>query len=723
MKDILQVADQYYVLATSVLADRETRVLKQGETFAIFDRYGDIQPFTHSEAGIFHDGTRFVSTLLFTIAGGLRPVLLNSNLRDDNGLLKVEMTNPDIMVDDIGFVPKGQLHFHREKFLLDGFCHEQVTIANFGNTAVRLPAQLHIAADFADVFEVRGMQRERRGHLGHWITERDSATLQYTGLDGINRWTRLHFEGVTHQRRDDALEFLIEVQARSVTRFHLDIHFRTETESRERRSHSEGLATILRNHSAGRARYCSVHTPNDQFDAWLRRSTDDLVMMTTRTSTGFPYPYAGIPWYCAAFGRDGVVTSLECLWANPTLARDTIGFLAATQAKTNDSERDANPGKIIHEVRRGEMANLNEVPFGKYYGSVDATPLFLALCGSYYRRTGDLEFLRSHWSAIEAALAWVDGDGDIDGDGFLDYLSQTDRGLAHQGWKDSPDPVFHADGSDAQGPISLCEVQGYVYFAKRELAPLAEAMGFTELAARLHLDADRLKRRFNEVFWLDDLKTYALAIDGEKRPCRVISSNAGQLLFTGIVPPERAKHVAHTLMSPTSFCGWGVRTLDSRAARYNPMSYHNGSVWPHDCALIAWGLARCGFHYEAERLFEGMFRASTYMELERMPEVFCGFERKEGEAPTLYHHACAPQAWAAGAVYLLLASSLGLSIDANEKRVCLRRPRLPAFLKTVAIRDLIVGEATMDLELKNYGTDVSVQILRREGDVTLAVEK
>ncbi|MCM2282575.1 MAG: hypothetical protein NDI61_12095 [Bdellovibrionaceae bacterium] len=723
MTDILQVADQYYVLATSVLADRETRVLKQGETFAIFDRYGDIRPFTHSEAGIFHGGTRFVSALSFTIAGDRRPVLLNSNLRDDNGLLKVEMTNPDLMIDGVGFVPKGQLHFHREKFLLDGFCHEQISVANFGNTAVRIPGRIHVAADFADVFEVRGMKRERRGSISQWATDHDTATLQYTGLDGIQRFTCLHFDGISYERHNDSLEFWIDVPPRGSTRFHFDLRFRADGDKQERKSHADGLTAIYRNHSAGRGKYSTIHTPNDQFDAWLRRSTDDLVMMTTQTASGFRYPYAGIPWFCAAFGRDGILTSLECLWANPTLARDTIGFLANTQATTNEPERDANPGKIIHEIRNGEMANLNEVPFGRYYGSVDSTPLFLALCGSYFRRTADLSFLRNHWSAIERALSWVDDYGDIDGDGFLEYASQTDRGLTHQGWKDSPDPIFHENGDDAVGPIALCEVQGYTYFAKRELSPLATALGHVELGQRLLKDAERLRERFNEMFWLEDLKTYALALDGQKRPCRVISSNAGQLLFTGIVPQDRAKHVANTLMSPTSFCGWGVRTLDSRSARYNPMSYHNGSVWPHDSALIAWGMTTCGLPVEAERIFEALFRASTYMEIERMPEVFCGFERKDGEAPTLYHHACAPQAWAAGAVYLLLASSLGLSIDATQMRICLRRPRLPSFLKVVYINDLIVGDGSIDLEMKNYGTDVSVQILRRKGDITLSVEK
>ncbi len=455
----------------------------------------------------------------------------------------------------------------------------------------------------------------------------------------------------------------------------------------------------------------------------MRRSTDDLVMMTTATSTGFDYPYAGIPWFAAAFGRDGIITALQCLWANPQMARGVLGFLAATQAKENMPERDAKPGKIVHEIRHGEMAKLNEIPFGQYYGSIDSTPLFLALCGAYYRRTRDLEFLKEILPAIELALLWVDEYGDVDGDGFIEYMSETPRGLAQQGWKDSHDSVFHADGREAKGPIALCEVQGYTYMAKQELAFLAQALKRTELALRLKTDAEALKENFNRQFWMDDLGTYAIALDGDKHPCRVVSSNAGQCLFTGIVPPERAPLVVDRLFADSSFSGWGVRTIDAKTRRFNPMSYHNGSIWPHDNSLIALGLHKFGFKAEAERILEGMFRASTYMDLQRMPEVFCGFERREGEAPTLYHHACAPQAWAAGTVYLCLQAILGIQVDATRNRVSFTQPYLSDFLESVRITDLVVGSSRLDILIQNYGTDVGVQILDRDGSVTVSVDK
>lgn len=681
-------------------------------------------------------GTRHLSLLTFLINDDSRPLLLNSVLRDDNGLLKVELTNPDMVLDDTGFLAKGTLHLHREKFILEGRCHEQISVANYSGDRIRLPACLRIDADFADTFEVRGMKRDRRGRVEAMSANGARLHIQYLGLDNVRRHTRIHVHDLQYQMDGDRLRFLIEIPPHGSRTMQFDFYFCGSDSVEEEQSHADGLTQLLQGHREGRRRYCGVRTSNDQFDSWIRRSTDDLVMMTTKTRAGFEYPYAGIPWFAAAFGRDGIITALECLWANHRLARGVLGFLAATQALEANPERDAQPGKIVHEIRYGEMANLNEIPFGQYYGSVDSTPLFLILCGAYYQRTGDLEFLRSIWPAIERAYSWINTYGDHDGDGFIEYKSETPRGLAQQGWKDSHDSVFHADGSAARGPIALCEVQAYVYMAKRELAVLHEAIGRRELALTLKHESEMLKSRFNRDFWLEDLGTYALALDGDKKPCRVLSSNVGQCLFTGIIPPERASSVVDRLFSPASCSGWGVRTIEAGTSNYNPMSYHNGSVWPHDNGLIALGLHELGFKAETERIFEGIFRASTYMDLLRLPEVFCGFGRREGEAPTLYHHACAPQAWAAGAVYICLQAALGLSIDARGRstdgsssgakdgaRVCFMRPRLPDFLEAVRITNLQAGDGKVDLLIQNYGSDVSVQILDREGNVTVTVEK
>jgi glycogen debranching enzyme len=372
-------------------------------------------------------------------------------------------------------------------------------------------------------------------------------------------------------------------------------------------------------------------------------------------------------------------------------------------------------------MREGEMAALREVPFGLYYGSVDATPLFVMLAGIYAERTGDDAILVELWPAIEAALAWINEAGDPDGDGFLEYYRATEQGLANQGWKDSLDAIFHADGRLAQGPIALAEVQGYVYCAKQVLARCIERLGWSERADRLKAEADQLAERFDASFWCEELGTYALALDGEKEPCRVLSSNAGQVLFTGIARPDRAIKVAEGLMRPQFFSGWGIRTIANTEARYNPMSYHNGSIWPHDNALIALGLARYGLRRSVERVFKGLFDAATYMEMRRLPELFCGFQRSRGRGPTHYPVACSPQAWASATPFTLIEASLGLQFDPATNEIRLRNPRLPSFVDELMLRNLQLKQSSVDLKVRRHANEVSVEILERRGPVQVSV--
>jgi glycogen debranching enzyme len=714
-------AVQFYIPATSSLQERRPRTLKHGDTFGVFDHYGDIIPGEGSPEGLYHQDTRFLSGLELLI-NDRRPLLLSSTVQDNNALLTADLTNPDFF-DQAGrlYLPRDTIHIVRAKFMWQGCAYERLAVRNFDDRPHEIRLTLLFQTDFADLFEVRGHQRLARGKTTAAVQAAAAVAFTYQGIAGDLRQTLMQFapDPAVLDTSRAVFELSLRPSERSSLFFAVECNGSEPLRPRAERFFV-GLHEARRALRTSTARAAAVETSNEIFNEVLCRSIADLYMLVTDTVHG-PYPYAGIPWFCTAFGRDGIITAMQMLWIDPAIAKGVLKFLAATQAGEQRPEADAEPGKILHETRQGEMAQLGEVPFGMYYGSVDATPLFVMLAGMYYERTGDLDTIRTIWPNVQAALGWIDEWGDRDGDGFVEYAALGERGLRNQGWKDSQDCVFHADGRLAEGAIALCEVQGYVFAAKRHAAHLATALGFGRLAATLRGEAATLRERFETAFWCPDIATYALALDGAKQPCRVRTSNAGQVLLSGIATPRRAARTADLLMDRALFSGWGIRTVAESEVRYNPMSYHNGSVWPHDNALIALGFGRYGLSDRVARLFHAMFDAASYMDLRRLPELFCGFRRVAGKGPTFYPVACSPQAWASAAPFAFLQACLGLSFDLPGERVRFRQPRLPDFLDQVVIRQLRVGDSQFDVMLRRYGADVSVNVLDRRGDGRVAI--
>ncbi|MGD9881675.1 amylo-alpha-1,6-glucosidase [Reyranella sp.] len=712
-------AAEFFIPAAASLAERRPRTLKHADSFGIFNPSGDAIAGPGSPEGLFYRDTRHLSHFLLTLNEQL-PILLSSTVRDDNALLTCDLTNPDL------YAPDGRLllehdviHLHRLRFLWNSTCHERLALRHFGTTAQNLRLGLSFAADFADLFEVRGTRRERRGKHDSSFVDRHAVELGYTGLDGQRRRSVLRFGAPVQSLTANSAMFHLALLPGETRVIDLTVECTTGEHPRSQVQVDAFLPALRRARRA--MRLSASRTPvavstNTTFTEAWRRAVSDLYMLVTETEDG-PFPYAGIPWFSTVFGRDSLITALQTLWLDPAIARGVLRHLARHQATDFDAPSDAEPGKILHETRSGEMALLGEVPFRRYYGSVDSTPLFVMLAGAYLERTADVDTLRALWPNIIAALRWMDESGDRDRDGFIEYHRQSDTGLVNQGWKDSKDSIFHADGRLAEGPVALVEVQAYAFGAWRAAAAIARRLGDDDAATKHAERAERLRRQFDAVFFDEAMGSYVLALDGGKKPCRVRASNAGHALFTGIALPERAEQVVKCLSGPSFFSGWGVRTLATGEPRYNPMSYHNGSVWPHDNALIAAGFARYGFRHSAARIFAGLFAASRYIELHRLPELFCGFPRRRSHGPTFYPVACAPQAWATATPVSLLQSCLGLGFDTSRGSVILDAPLLPDFLDDVSLRRISLGDSSVDIALRRSNSELAVEVTERRGNI------
>jgi glycogen debranching enzyme len=715
------IAAPFYI-SSGAMGERARYVLKQDDSFAILDSYGDMGASSGGQDGFFDRDTRFLSRLELLIEG-MPPLLLGSSVRDDNLTLTTDLTNTDIFVDGHIALARDAIHIVRTTYLWRRVLHQRIAIGNHSDSSISFKLAIFFGNDFADLFEVRGQRRPRRGTLTEELCGDGKICFIYEGLDGRTRSTSLTLAPSPFRIAASAATYHLKLNAHQSTHIYLAAACEAPSTIAPT-TFLRGLMAANRNRRRASKNAAIIETSNTVLNETLRRAMADLQILTTETPEG-AYPYAGIPWYSTTFGRDGLLTAIQMLLCDPTMAKGVLKRLAALQAVESDAASEAEPGKIMHEMRGGEMAALKEVPFGLYYGSVDATPLFVILAGLYFERTGDISTLRELWNPIERALAWMETYGDRDGDGFLEYGAENSEGLHHglrnQGWKDSFDAIYHSDGALAKGPIALCEVQGYAYYAKRLAAKCARRLNHSELADKLDHSAELLAHRFEERFWCEEIGLYAIALDGEKRQCRIRSSNAGHVLWTGIARPDRARRVADAMISSDFFSGWGIRTIAKNEARYNPMSYHNGSVWPHDNSFIALGFSRYGLGHHAERVFDATFAAATYMDMRRLPELYCGFRKRPGSAPTKYPVACAPQAWASGSLLLMLQAILGVEWEPFTNEIRFRNPRLPRAIDQIELRGLRLAGNTLDIELQRAGRHVALRVAKCTGNVEVAM--
>jgi glycogen debranching enzyme len=717
----LRIGNDFYLLAGAVPIRGRQLVLNHGDSFAVLNELGDCPLTAHEPFGVLCDGTRFLDRFELRINGGF-PQLLSAGLTDDNSEQVSYLTNADEQRGDTVIAQRGSLAIERRKVLAAGMLHEALHVRNYAAAPFELTLTLLFSADFADIFELRGMSRPARGSARPARVQDGQVELSYRGLDGVERAALLRFAPAQRwQLQAESASLACTLAAGEELRATIALECRVAARSEPRRGadRAAALAQVRDERQAVAAWFPRIVSSNAAFDEWLDASRRDVALLHARLPSG-GYVYAGIPWFATVFGRDGLLTALETLAFAPQLAAGTLRVLAATQGRVDDAWREEAPGKIVHELRGGEMAATGEVPFGRYYGSVDATPLFAALLAAYVERTGDLALARELWPTALAAMQWIERS--VDARGYLAYARRGGGGgLVNQGWKDSHDSISHADGALAEAPIALCEVQGYVYAAQSGMAELARQLGETARGAEWARQAQQLRERFARDFWVDALGTYALALDGSGRRCEVVASNAGQCLLSGIASPAHARRIADRLLEADSFSGWGIRTLASGARRFNPMSYHNGSVWPHDNALIAAGFARYGFTERAADVLTALFDSSCDLADRRLPELFCGFARGPGDRPVAYPVACRPQAWAAASVYLCLQAMLGLSIDAARRHVGFVRSALPPWLESLEIYALRVGDAELDLRLARGRHSAAVEVIDKRGDVEITV--
>ncbi|HKU62169.1 MAG TPA: glycogen debranching N-terminal domain-containing protein [Gemmatimonadales bacterium] len=688
-------------------------VLKHDRHFLLVNAHGDIVPAGACSLGLYRDDTRVLSHYALRLAGG-PPALLSAQIPCAY-TAQIDLAVNDRIFGGDPWDPRNVIHLRRELLLADRL-RERLTLVSYLRAPIEYTIELAIGCDFADIFEVRGWKREQRGRYFAPRPEGDRVVFSYEGRDGLLLESAIRFATPPTELSGSVARW----------RVHLEGDRRVELEWEVVAGEADRPATVASStfdaqrstldvtYHDWRTRCTRWTTSLGAFDALLDRAVDDLRALHVEVD-GDRVLSAGIPWYSTIFGRDAIIASLQTLPLRPSIARETLRYLARRQGEREDPYTEEQPGKILHELRRGEMARSGEIPHVPYYGSIDATPLWLVLLHETWRWTGDTALVRELLPAAERALAWIDRFGDLDGDGFVEYARTSAKGLVNQGWKDSGDGVPYPDGTLPAPPIALVEVQGYVHDAKVRSAELYQIAGRLDRAAALRREAAELRDRIRADFWDDDLGTFALALDGAKRPVRTATSNAGHLLWSRVPTVAQGERLRERFLQADFFSGWGVRTLSAAHPVFNPMSYHDGSVWPHDNALLVLGLSLYGHARAAVPVVRAVYEAGAGAAFQRLPELYCGLSRGTGARPVGYPVSCSPQAWASGALFMMLQALLGLYPDAPAGVLHVRDPVLPDFLDHLTLENLSVGGSRVALQFRRHGTRTLANLLGIDG--------
>ncbi|AET59212.1 hypothetical protein HPL003_12285 [Paenibacillus terrae HPL-003] len=687
----------------------EYRVIKENDLFLLTDTKGNIPEDHPYGLGLYTKDTRFLSRLDLRI-NGQEPVLLSSDAAE-NYMATILLTNVQTEIDGKLELWRESVEVERTRFIYDDVLYERIKLTNYYPKQITFKLSVHMDADFADMFVVRGFQSGELGKRTGTKAANQSLIFSYQGADQVCRATAVTWdrpEQAADENGDVFFQITLDHGASEVITFTVQPQI-GEAVVAEPMKPEDALKQLKQVYEVWDQQTAKVQTDHDLLQRLVDRGLKDLKVLLTDLGYG-AFPVAGLPWFGVPFGRDSLIASLQMLPFNAQVAKGTIRTMAAQQGESVDPWRDEQPGKIMHEIRYGELANTNQIPFTPYYGTIDATPLFLMLIAEYARWTGDLEFVRELEPNIIGALEWIDRYGDRDDDLFVEYHQESSKGIANQGWKDSGDSIVHRSGEYAKTPIALSEVQGYVFQAKMGIADLYEALGRNEESAKLRDEARRLKNKFDEAFWMEEHQYYAIALDENKHQVGTITSNPGHLLLSGMLDDSRADAVADMLVSRKMFSGFGIRTMGEGEAGYNPMSYHDGSIWPHDNSMIILGLSKTGRQQQANQVIKGLIDSAGHFEYERLPELFCGYDSSSGKAVP-YPVACSPQAWAAGTPLIFIQSLLGLFPDGIKKQIHLS-PVLLDGMNELTVSNIAIGSGVLSIRVERSSErDISWSVL------------